>query len=967
MAVSPASCLLEREAELADLGREMAAARAANGRLALIEGPAGVGKSALLGAARSLAQAAGMAVARARGAELESGFAFGVVRQLFEPVLRSCSRGERARLLSGPAARAGGVFGASDRATPSVAERLPAAMPGLYWLTLNLAERCPLLVLIDDAHWADPQSLRFLCYLAGRLEGVAVLAVVAARPAESGADAGDALALVAREPSARVALLRPLSAPAAGELVAREYGEEVAPEFARACHRATGGNPFLLGELARALRADGIAPSAAEAPRVAREGPASVARSALTRIAGLSSAAVAVAQALAVLGGEAELRELARLSALDPVTVEQTVDLLAGAGIVVDADSVAFVHPIVHASIYADLPLGKRRRAHLRAARLLTSDGAAAERVAAHLLPTRPAGDPWTVGALSRAASEALARGAPDAAVTYLARALAEPPTSGDRQRLLASLGRAQYLTHQPGAAARLLEAIDATPAAVDRGELALQAAKALIMAEPDRSEDAIRILDRAIADLAEPDSQLSMRLEAQMLAAAALKLSTRPLHSRRIDRLYPRQLGDSPAERLLLANLASWTLLEGRTPGRFPDLARHAGGGGPPADVARRVAERAIAGGELLREHGSDSELFYLPVGTLYHGDFLDRSDYWLEEAIQDARTRGSVVGFAQASAGLAEVAYRRGALASAEAHARAAATVSVGDALAVLINILIERGLLDEAQRLLEPYPLPPDADHLMLQPIRAAAARLTIARGRNRQGAHQLLACGTWLEDWGARNPGAVAWRSTAALALNQLNERDRALELAAEEVALARALGQPRALGIALRALGLLERGPRGIDLLEQAITELEHSPARLEHARALIDHGAALRREAHRADARQSLREGFDLAHQCGATALSERARQELLATGARPRRPAQSGRDALTPTEARVADMAAQGLSTPEIAQALFVTPRTVETHLWHAYRKLDIHARAELPRALSRPQTRNDSPYQRK
>jgi DNA-binding CsgD family transcriptional regulator len=956
IAVSPARCLLERQSELADLASDVAAARGGNGRLVLVEGSAGVGKSALLGAARSLAQADGLAVARARGTELERGFAFGVVRQLYEPLLRACSRGQRTRLLGGSAGLAGGVFGIGDRLSLSPNEQLPEVVHGLYWLTLNLSERHPLLVLIDDAHWADQPSWRFLSYLAGRLDGVAVLVVVAARPAEAGVTEGDALAVVAREPSVRVAALTPLSAAAVAELVESEYGRGVAPEFARACHRATGGNPFLLRELIRALQADGIDPSAADAPRVAREGPASVARSALTRVAALSSAAPPVARALAVLGGEAELRDLARLGGLDAVTLEEAVELLAGAGIVVGADPVAFVHPIVHASIYADIPAAERRRAHLRAARGLATEGAAAERVAAHLLSTRPAGDPWTVRVLSQAASDALARGAPDGAIGYLARALAELPAGGDRHRLLALLGRAQYLARQPGAGARLLEAIDATPTAIDRGELALQAAKALIMSEPDRSEDAIRILDRAIADLDAPDSQLSMRLEAHLLAAAGLKLSTRPLHRQRMDGLYPRPLGDGPAERLLLANLASWTHLEGHTPGRFSDLARHARGDGTPADVARRVAERAIAGGALLREEGSDSELFYFPVATLLYGDFLDPSEYWLEEAIEDARTRGSVVGYVQASAELAEVAYRRGALASAEAHARAAASVSHGDVLAVLVNILLEQGRLDEAARLLERYPLPPAADHFMLQPIVAAAGRLKTALGQTRAGADQLLACGGWLENWGAGNPGVVAWRSTAALALHQLKEPDQARELAAEEVALAQALGQPRALGIALRALGLLERGTSGIDLLEQAITELEHSPARLEHARALIDYGAALRREAHRVDARKPLRAGLDLAHRCGATALRERAHQELLATGARPRRPALTGRDALTPTEARIGDMAARGLSTPEIAQALFVTPRTVETHLWHVYRKLDIHTRRELPSALSQP-----------
>jgi DNA-binding CsgD family transcriptional regulator len=489
------------------------------------------------------------------------------------------------------------------------------------------------------------------------------------------------------------------------------------------------------------------------------------------------------------------------------------------------------------------------------------------------------------------------------------------------------------------------------------RGELALQAAKALIMVEPDRSEDAIQLLERAIADLGERDPGLYMCLEAQLLAAAGLKLSTRALHRQRMEVVYRRALGDGPGERLLLANLADWTLIEGRAPGRFPDLARHAGADGPPAEVARRVAERAIAGGGLLREQGSDSELFHLAIAALYLGDFLDSAEQWLHEAIEDARRHGSVVGYAQASAGLAEVAYRRGDLASAEVHARDAATVAQSDVMAVLTNIMLEQLRLEEAERLLAPYEAAERGDHLLLQPIRAAAARLRIARGQAREGADKLVACGTWLEAWGAKNPSFVAWRSSAALALNAPQDADQRRELAAEEVALANALGQPRTLGIALRALGLLEGGSTCIELLQEAIVELERSPARLEHARALIDHGAALRRNGHRADAREPLREGLDLAHRCGATALSQRARQELLATGARPRRPTLHGRDALTPAEARVAAMAGQGLTTREIAQALFVTPKTVETHLAHAYLKLDIHTRAELPQALSHPQ----------
>jgi hypothetical protein len=231
-----------------------------------------------------------------------------------------------------------------------------------------------------------------------------------------------------------------------------------------------------------------------------------------------------------------------------------------------------------------------------------------------------------------------------------------------------------------------------------------------MIMRDPDRSEAAVRLLDGAIGDLAEPRSQLSRRLEAHLLAAAGLKLSTRPLQVDRLNDVYSSPLGDEPADRLLLANLANWTLIDGRVPGRFADLARHAGASGSPAEVACRVAERALAGGELLREEGSDSQLFYVAVCTLCFGDCLERAEYWLDHAVEDARQRGSVLGYGLAEATQAAVAYRRGDLTQAEAHARAAAAISPEDAAAVLVNILIEQGRLDEADRVLAPFRIPP-----------------------------------------------------------------------------------------------------------------------------------------------------------------------------------------------------------------------------------------------------------------
>jgi DNA-binding CsgD family transcriptional regulator len=163
------------------------------------------------------------------------------------------------------------------------------------------------------------------------------------------------------------------------------------------------------------------------------------------------------------------------------------------------------------------------------------------------------------------------------------------------------------------------------------------------------------------------------------------------------------------------------------------------------------------------------------------------------------------------------------------------------------------------------------------------------------------------------------------------------------------------GTPRAVGMALHASGLVEGGERGLELLGEAVAVLEPSPARLEYARSLTDFGAALRRANRRAAARDPLRQALDIADACGARPLAERARQELRAAGGRPRRPRMSGVEALTASERRIAGMAADGLSNPEIAQALFVTKKTVEAHLGGAYRKLGIRSRTQLPAALAK------------
>jgi DNA-binding CsgD family transcriptional regulator len=198
-----------------------------------------------------------------------------------------------------------------------------------------------------------------------------------------------------------------------------------------------------------------------------------------------------------------------------------------------------------------------------------------------------------------------------------------------------------------------------------------------------------------------------------------------------------------------------------------------------------------------------------------------------------------------------------------------------------------------------------------------------------------------------------PSMLPWRSSAALALRRLGRRDRALELLDHELELASAAGVERAVSRALRIRGLVEGGPAGTESLRRAVSVLDGVGPRLERTAGLVELGAALRRSGLRREAREPLHAAFAAAVEGGATALAERARAELAAAGSRPRRPVLTGADALTSSERRVARMAAEGMTNREIAETLFVTIKTVEWHLRHTFRKLEVDGRRQLAAAL--------------
>jgi DNA-binding CsgD family transcriptional regulator/predicted negative regulator of RcsB-dependent stress response len=602
-----------------------------------------------------------------------------------------------------------------------------------------------------------------------------------------------------------------------------------------------------------------------------------------------------------------------------------------------------FVHPLVRAAIYEGLSEAERIRGHACAARLLAEIGAAPEQIAAHLLIVPPGRNPATVTRLRQAAEQALVRGAPDSAVIYLERCLAEPPPPEQRVKVLIQLGSIAQLVDMSKAADYLSAALALVRQPQQRASLAEMLGRALYFV--GRNDEAIAVYTQAVQALAETEdhAHLRRRLQAHLIHVALPDPALHPLAAEWTDRLRDEPPDDSLSNRVLDCMIAMYDACTGAR---------------ATAAIAR--ARRSLAGGHLL-EQAHDSTTFIYGCMVLVAAD-LDETMPLLDAALAQAHQHGSILELGATTCARAYAWLCRGFLAEAEADARDAvqamriARLDLGLPYAALYlaEALMEQGRLAEAEMALDCV-LPPSARlrldhwHWLL-----GRARLLLLQGRTEEGLETMLTCGERLADHGLQNPAFALWRSTAALALLSLGQHEQAHALAAEELRLARRWGAPRALGVALRVAGLIENGQQGLKLLRQAVQVLAASPARLEHAKTLVELGAALRRAGQRTESRQHLRQGIDQAELCGATPVVERGLAELRATGARPRRIRVSGPAALTPSERRVAELAAAGHSNRDIAQTLFVTTHTVELHLSRAYRKLGITSRAHLARTLS-------------
>ncbi len=892
--------LIDREEELAQLTRCVQDVLSGQPRIALIEGPAGIGKSRLLKEVRRVGERNGATTLTARGTLLEREYGFGVVRQLFEPVLVDSP--DRDRLFASAAQPARAVFENGSANAAFGGDSSFAVLHGLYWLTVNLSNGQPLLLAVDDLQWCDSASLRFLAYLVHRLAGLPVMLAVTVRTGEDLSDSA-LLEELAQDVAAVRVRPAPLTVAGVAELVRRDLGDVVDERFARACHETTGGNPLLMRQLLHALEADRVPPDAAHVETVTAVGSRAISSLVLQRLRRLPPASTSVARAVAILGDGAALPNVAALSGLSELETATAIGDLARIEVVRDSEPVRFVHPLVCEAVYRDLTSVERALRHKRAAQLLSQTGAGPDQVAAHLLKAPPRGDPWVVHVLREAAAAAIDRGAPESAVKYLSRARAEPPHVDDAPHVLLEIGTTQAMRGGAAAIEPLRQACATLADPVQRASAAQTLVRVLALAGPRGEASAFA---RATAD------QLPNELVDERQGLVALERIAAHMHD--LDPAdyastdAPAVVGTGPGARLLAAALAWDLALAGADRSRAVELARFALEDGSVRHyvsgilwvVAQLVLDLAEEGDVAVWDH--ELALGYAKgsvVGTLtthlWRGQLL-----WLQGDLREALET----------------------LERSNEHSKAwGSAIGRSFGHAFVVRVLLDQGVPSAAREYFAQIrgrpPEMGDGRRLLAE----AEATLLVTEGRHADALAVLDESATRAPH--VTNPAWRPWRSLRAQALAGLGRVPQAIALVEEELELARRWGARRTIGRTLRVLGEL-RGRAGASALREAVEELERSDARLELARALHALAAVERSPAVSAGL---LRRALDLARACEAAGLRDQIIDRMHMAGVEvPPEPAA----ALTATEQRIAAMSANGVDELEIAQVLHVTPLQV-------------------------------------
>jgi DNA-binding CsgD family transcriptional regulator len=947
--VAESTTLLEREHELERVRGALRAVGHRAGGVLAIEGPPGIGKSRLLDEAQLQAAHRGVRILSARATELEQGYPFGVVRQLFERPLLEADSETRDRWLAGAAALAADVLGAGPAASADASSSGPSAgdpgyawQHGLYWLASNISTDTPLVLVVDDLQWCDVPSARVLAFVARRLGGQALALVLATRPPDP--TLTSEVAALLTDPGTELLRPQPLTRAAIGSLIADRLGGEPHERFLDACIEVTGGNPFLVGELLDEAATRGLDPTTiAGTAALGTIVPRGVANTVLLRLARLAAPAADLGRALSVLGDGAQMGDAERLASIDSADLEAAMASLVSAGVIEPGGVVRFAHPILRTAIHGDLSAAERERLHCAASKILELRGAPAGQVAAHIMQTEPSGDLEAVTLLRRAAREALTLGDAAGAAALLARALDEPPAQADRVGVVLELGQALARAGAPQAIAPLSEIVSHGHDEAAIVAAAIELSGMLFFA--GRAAEGAAVLHRAQQRVS------ATSLGREQLDVAVLGISYTSISARLAADAMIAQLRDpgGPArgmvEATTLGILAMDEVMYLRSASRAKDLAR-----------------RALAAGLPLEPHRGGNWAI-LALAALAAVDDFDAALQGTDAILAQARRTGVALTVANVSALRATIAWRKGDLNATEADAQTSIDLApdlLGAEYVVLaVSAAVLAGLdRDETpeslRRLIDRTAVSYDTEFLPSSQLRYASGVLRAAAGNHEAAVQELQSCELHHPTFGGENPAVLPWRSAVALSLAELGRHEEARALAVDEVRRARAFGAPRALGMALRAEALVGPAAQRSDGLQAALAVLAPSGAQLEHARVLLDVGATIRAAGQRVAARAPLLEALALAARCGARSLERRARAELAAIGVRAGAGDRDGADSLTPSERRVVELAAAGGTNREIAQTLFVTEKTVETHLGRAFRKLNVSSRRQLPEVLA-------------
>ncbi|MCM3821706.1 AAA family ATPase [Streptomyces albidoflavus] len=941
-AVPPAPPLVGRAHQLDVLARHADAARAGRPRLVLLDGPAGIGKTALLRAA--LAEdgpLAGMTTLYGSCRAVDVATGYSGVRALFGGLGLTGRKGRTSPLLAGGARRALPALAADPGELDADPGSTFSVLQGLYWLAANLMADGPLVLVLDDVHWCDERSLRWLDFLLRRADGLPLL-VVAAHRTGTGLTAPDALAdLVAHHLPASLGL-GPLDTAEVAELTAHSFPEQdPLPSFVGRLLSVTGGSPLEIVRLLRDLRSAGLGPDDTGTARLAQAGGKVVAASVRGVLEHQPDWVRQVARAVAVLGDE-DRTYLAALGRVSVVHVEEAVEILRDAGLI-HPGHLELSHDLVRAAVLDAVGASGVAVLRRRAARLLSDVGRSPEEIATQLLLVPGTPDDWAVSVLRDAAAQAEQRGACEAAARYLERVREAEPKDPD---VLSRLGKALAETDPARSVTLLHEAHSLTTDVRARAATAVQLGLTCLAVQqsPDGARALTEALDALDAELGpepEPaDRELRTLTESALLIVGSDEKATLPDILRRTEGLTP-QPGDTPAQRQQLAMLSVLSAAEGGGAEETVGRARRAlrAPGVPlgvwsllPTSLALSLADENEAAEEVLETvlRGSgDTAAVWTYVLALSTRSLFRLENGAVPDAMADAQTALEILGQERwgDTATMPHTAYA---------------------------SVLTERGDPGRALEALDAIKRP-HLDRFVWEYHWYLMARgRALAADGDLDGALEVFgSCGASMAEAGLTNPVLAPWWLETACLLGEAGRGEEAGRAAAHGTRLAERWGTRRALGYAALARGAAARGTARTGALREAVALLADSPARSGHARGLLLLGRALVEDGAVREGREHLREAVGLARRCGCVALARRARDELIAAGGRMREVTASPLDMLTGTERTVAGLVASGAGNREVAESLFVTVRTVELHLTSVYRKLGVARRADLTEAL--------------